>query len=316
MGELGGVVSYLYWSERRIEAILTDNGIQLPESSSKITSPSVYGLAPVYERSVAGRQRASIADLIERSLGQSVISRFDGDPGPRYAKGLGTLVFGQFINAFEYPRESAKHRALMFTPCDYDDFDQGSVAICLFGSMENFAGYVNARDSQHQEGWTSSSAPDVLAFLQGQWIEGKGYPSTREEVAIEALMIADGQGMKGTGNLEPLKGWRRSFTYGDIQDVAEWLAEIYLDVDLVSSGRGREDGFRRIIVGAPVWIRTPRLRAIRLYNEYSRAELEAMGPYDGNAPSGSFGLRLRSRFIRRFVDRAACYGTYAFGSAP
>jgi hypothetical protein len=126
MGELGGVVSYLYWSERRVEAILTDNGIQVPESSSKITSPGIYGLAPTYERSVSGRrpQRADIADLIEHSLGQSVISRFDGDPGPRYAKGVGTLVFGQFINDFEYPRESAKHRALIFTSCNYDDSDR------------------------------------------------------------------------------------------------------------------------------------------------------------------------------------------------
>jgi len=302
MGELGGVVSYLYWSERRVQAILTDNGIQLPESSSKITSPSFSGLAPIYEHSVGGRkpQRANIADLIERSLGQSVISRFDSDPGPRYAKGIGTLVFGQFINSFEYPQESAKHRALMFTSCDYDDSDQGSIAICLFGSMDNFAGYVNTRDTQYQEGWTSSSAPDVLAFLQGQWIEGRYYPNTREEVAIEALKIADGQGMKDA-DLEPLKGWRRAFTYGDIQDVAEWLAEIYLDVDLLSAGKGREDGFRRIIVGAPVWIRTPRLRAIRMYNEYSRAELEDTKPHDdGNAPSDSFGFRLRSRLIRHF----------------
>ena len=301
MGELGGAVSYLYWSERRVQAILSDNGIQLPESSSKVTSPSFSGLAPIYEHSVGGRkpQRANIADLIEHSLGQSVISRFDSDPGPRYAKGVGTLVFGQFINSFEYPQESAKHRALMFTSCDYDDSDQGSIAICLFGSMDNFAGYVNTRDTQYQEGWTSSSAPDVLAFLQGQWVEGRYYPNTREEVAIEALKIADGQGMENA-DLEPLKGWRRAFTYGDIQDVAERLAEIYLDVDLLSAGKGREDGFRRIIVGAPVWIRTPRLRAIRMYNEYSRAELEDTGPYDGNPPSGSFGLRLRNRLIRRF----------------
>ncbi len=301
MGELGGVVSYLYWSERRIDAILSDNSIQAPESSSKITSPSLYGLAPIFEHSVSGGrpQRADIADLVERSLGQSIISRFDADPGPRYAKGIGTLVFGQFINDFEYPKESAKHRALMFTSCDYDDSDQGSVAICLFGSMENFAGYVRPRDTQQQEGWTSSSAPDVLAFLQGQWAEGRGYPNTREEVAIEALKIADGQGMKDA-DLEPLKGWRRSFTYGDIQDVAEWLAEIYLDVDLLSSGVGREDGFRRVIIGAPVWVRTPRLRAVRLYNEYSRAELEAIVSDDDNAKRGSFGLALRNRLDRLF----------------
>jgi hypothetical protein len=168
--------------------------------------------------------------------------------------------------------------------------------------MENFAGYVRPKDKQYEEGWTSSSAPDVLAFLQGQWKEGCGYPNTREGIAVEALKIADGQGMKSSDPLEPLKGWRRSFTYGDIQDVAEWLAEIYLDVDLVTAGIGREDDFRRVIFGAPVWVRTPRLRAIRLYNEYSRAELEA------TASNGSDAKRSSSAFaswswLKRILDK-------------
>ena len=41
MGELGGVVSYLYWSERRVEAILADNGlIESPAESHASRSTS------------------------------------------------------------------------------------------------------------------------------------------------------------------------------------------------------------------------------------------------------------------------------------
>jgi len=60
------------------------------------------------------------------------------------------------------------------------------------------------------------------------------------------------------------KPWQRAFTYGDVTK-ARWLAQIYLDVDLLATGHGREHGFRRILVGAPLWIRTPDPRAIRLY---------------------------------------------------
>jgi hypothetical protein len=64
-----------------------------------------------------------------------------------------------------------------------------------------------------------------------------------------------------SGTAQP---WQRAFTYGDVPK-AQWLAEIYVDVDLLATDYGRVDGFRRILVGAPLWIRTPDLRAIRLY---------------------------------------------------
>jgi hypothetical protein len=275
VGELGGSVTYLYWSERRVERILSDNGLQFPVRSTKVSSPSVYTLAPTVEYTSNGRtpQRSSIAELVERSLGQAVISNYDSDPGPRYAKGVGTLVFGEFINDFEDHRKDINRRALIFSSCDYGDSDKDSVAICLFGSMDNFADYVQSSGIPSESGWTSSAAPSVLDFLAGKWTDAVDEPS-REEIAIEALKIADSQGMTGGMREPPLKGWRRSFTYGDIQSIAEWFAEIYLDVDLISSGMGRVDGFRRIVVGAPIWVRTPRLRAVRLYNEYTLAELE------------------------------------------
>jgi hypothetical protein len=51
-------------------------------------------------------------------------------------------------------------------------------------------------------------------------------------------------------------------------DPAEWLAEVYLDVDLTHSpetGYKRSGDFRRILVGAPLWVRAAHPGAIRLY---------------------------------------------------
>jgi hypothetical protein len=276
MGELGGSVTYLYWSERRIQRLLSDNGILISTSSTKITSPSISGLIPTVEHTFNPplQFRANIAAAIERAFGQTVVSNFDGEPGARYASGRGTLVFGEFIHDYPEHLQGINQRALAFTSCDYDETDKNSVAICLFGSMDNFADYVQTSGTPSENGWTSSAAPSIMNFLSGRWTDAVTEPS-REEIAIEALKVADSQGMSGGTMDPPLKGWRRGFTYGDIQDTAEWLAEVYLDVDLPSSGYRRTDGFRRIIVGAPIWIRTPRLRAIRLYSEYRTAELEA-----------------------------------------
>jgi hypothetical protein len=161
---------------------------------------------------------------------------------------------------------------------NYDRRDRNSVAICLFGSMDNFPEYVqSAGPGYEDEGWVSSSAPAVYNFLKSH---GKkyGYPcDTPEEMASEALRIADGQGIYlpfSECDLGTAKPWKRSFTYGDANK-AQWLAQIYLDVDLPASGLDREDGFRRIIVGAPLWIRTPAPHPVRLYTKTDDPEIKS-----------------------------------------
>jgi hypothetical protein len=94
--------------------------------------------------------------------------------------------------------------------------------------------------------------------------------------------------------------WKRSFTYGDVEDCAEWCAQVYLDVDLVEAGLGPEDGFRRILVGAPIWVRTPRLRAVRLYSEFTRDELTASSRPPTHQPAASQNARDRRLF--RFLQ--------------
>jgi hypothetical protein len=143
--------------------------------------------------------------------------------------------------------------------------------------MDNFTDRVQAAGPGFDSGWTSSSAPEVFDFLQSQCREGCGWMSP-ERLAVEALRIAVHQGQDGesSGNGQPEavgfdRPWLRAFTYGDVQDTAEWLAQIYLDVDLAEAGVNypldRSWKFRRVLIGAPFWIRTAKPQALRLYGE-------------------------------------------------
>jgi hypothetical protein len=141
--------------------------------------------------------------------------------------------------------------------------------VCLFGSMDNFAGYIRGAD-YNPSGWTSSAwyAIDELLTSRGQ--ENSSQWDDEESRAVEALKIATGQGI--TGHIREHKGrpWTRGFTVG-YADEAEWLAEIYVDVELTKD-RWRfhpdepEYGAERILIGAPIWIRTISPKPVTLYH--------------------------------------------------
>ena len=282
MRELGGTVEYLYWPARRTERFLNDNNIPIPQLTTTIASPA-RGWLPSLSRTVVdlGNRRPQIAKTIETALGQIAVNRFDGPSPIKYAKGTSPVVFGEF-KTWDVKHE--RQPAVMFTAVDYGRRGRELVAICLFGSMDNFPEYVLAAgpgsdDGPFEEGWVSSSAPAVYNFIRSHGKQFDDLHYTPERMAREALKIADGQGMwKAAGNdnagLGLDRAWERSFTYGEVAN-AKWLAEIHLDVDLLETRGGAEDGFRRVLVGAPLWVRTPDLQAIELYAKSDPAELAA-----------------------------------------
>lgn len=159
--------------------------------------------------------------------------------------------------------------------------------------MDNFLGNIQSAGPGFDSGWTSSNAPHIFQFLQSQSRNTDTF-LTLDELAVEALKVAAGQGASHyyTEPDDDPRGfdrpWRRAFTYGDLQQDAEWLAAINLDVDLTEiscTGYKRHWGFRRVLVGAPFWIRTPTPQALRLY---SQQPPERLPP-------------LRSRRRRRFL---------------
>lgn len=221
-------------------------------------------------------------------MGRIAVAKFNA-PGPiQYAKGTSTVVFGDFMGATSQQDECP---AVMFTIVNYSQRHREAVAVCLFWSMDNFPEYIRESGPRTAEGWTSLAARSVFKYLksQGRDMEGYGFLDldTRGDMAFAALQIARDQGTY-KGAWECAYGldrpWERSYTYGDAVE-AQWLAQIYLDMtreeiylDMTSEDleAGFEAGFdmesfseaipyRRVLIDAPLWIRTPGPRAVRLY---------------------------------------------------
>src|SRR5262249_46936205 len=273
---------------------LEDNDIVAQQVTRTITSPA-FGWLPTLSRSTirSSNRRPQVAKAIERALGQIAVTRFNA-PGPiKYAKGTSNVVFGEFKTWQVAPE---RQPAVIFTAVDYNRKDPRSVAVCLYGSMDNFPEYIQSAGPGSEggplgEGWVSSSAPAVYNFIRSNGKQLDDPYCDPNDMAIEALRIADGQGLSslftggddsGLGINQP---WQRTFTYGDAAK-AQWLAQIYLDVDLFATGNARENGFRRILVGVPLWIRTPDPRAITLYATSDHPEvIEARQILDRKKPA-------------------------------
>jgi hypothetical protein len=137
MGEMGGAVTYLYWSEQRITKFLNDNGIERPPITTTFTSPGL-SMLPIISRAITRRRtsRSQITDLIENSLGQSAVTAFDAPAPIQYAKGLGDMTFGEFvvpqfvtnrIDLAAAPEPTSP--AVIFTQADYNLDNGDSVAV-------------------------------------------------------------------------------------------------------------------------------------------------------------------------------------------
>ncbi|GAA2801591.1 hypothetical protein [Saccharopolyspora taberi] len=179
----------------------------------------------------------------------------------------------------------------MYSKVETESGDQ--VAVYLFGSMDNPADFITESEPS-QKGWTASSAGDIELFLETGEIDNGMFPDSAEDLAREAVEIACRQG--GTSPTRT-DGYYRGFTYGETRDVAEWCAEIYWDVDLRDTPEGPEEGHTRVLVGAPLWVRTPSLRSIHLYSEYTKQEWRAISQAPQILDKPSFWKQLQ-RAIR------------------
>jgi hypothetical protein len=71
------------------------------------------------------------------------------------------------------------------------------------------------------------------------------------------MKIAFRQGETRSEDNVARRPWRRGLTYGHVGDIGEWLAEVHLDIAIEEEDRSFSTrGFDRIIIAAPLWIRT------------------------------------------------------------
>lgn len=285
----------LYWSRRRVEAVAEGHGVDLgPHPSTELATPS-SALLPVARRQRPARSLTPIeqAERVEADLADLVTRDLISSPGPcAFAAGETTMTFAHLQNT------DRDDRAVMLAELSCGQ--SGRAAICLFGSMGNFKDMLQNADA-NRFGWSSSSAPAVTEFLRSRGtVVPPGYDD-RVAIATEALKIAKGQGLSGHGgDPSSWRPWRRGFTFGDVQDSARWLAEIYCDVDLVNETGESFDGYDRVLIGAPLWMTTSYIKSVRLYEEYSVADLDAAEmPADEATPLRRLGSLIRSWIHRR-----------------
>ncbi|WP_306211953.1 hypothetical protein [Actinoplanes sp. RD1] len=215
--------------------------------STKLKSPTGPFLPAVeVDRPRRPPHRDDIADRIERYLSGNTVREFVTPPPVRFAAGCGTLTFAQFVNFGRIEQIVA-----IFTEVIAPDGLR--TAICMFGSLDNLADVIVAAPTA-DTGWSSSAAPEVFAFINSAGRD-LGRDKSREEIAEDAVTLLLGQG----GDED--KPAKRGFTYGHIGDTGEWLLEAYLDVEFATN----EYGYDRIVIGAPLWIRTPTPQALVLY---------------------------------------------------
>jgi hypothetical protein len=285
----------LYWSERRVRAVAEGHGIHLqPRATTEWTTPA-WGLLPVAKRRQPTRPLSRIeqARAVEDGLGESIEREFGSNDPCAFATGRTTVSFARLQGV------ASDNHAVIFA--EVAPPLGPPIAICLFGSMTNFIEFLGAAaitsyERPEYEGWSSSAAPDVLAFIGSRCSKLPSFYTSNAHIGVEALKIANSQGVRGDAN-DPInrRPWRRAFTFGDIQETAEWLAEVYCDIDLSNEIAGPFDGYKRIIIGAPLWIMTPYLKSIRLYEEHIPAALDREEVSRTNGASGIWGLIRRGR---------------------
>jgi hypothetical protein len=270
---------------------MEDNDLSIQPVTQTITSPS-FGWLPTFSRSktsVTGT-RPKTAKAIERALGQTAVTRFDA-PGPiQYAKGTTDVVFSEFMHAFS-KRKNYREPTVIFTMADYSRTDRESVAVVLFGSMDNYPEYIQDAGPKRSYGWSSSAAPTVFNFIKSHGKDLGRPPNggTPGELAVSAFQIGYSQGMGGSnrsfhGMDRP---WMRANTYGDARK-AEWLAQIYLDMtseELEAEGISTSDyaydfPVSRILIGAPLWIRTPKPRSVMVYANHNDLDMSLDQEYE------------------------------------
>ena len=155
LGELGTVWRYAYWSDRRVRDIAVDNAIDLDRRTRTAFRTPLFGLLPQVERAQehGAMQRHEIAQGIGRAIGQLAVEDFVTPPPTAFARGCGEVTIAVY-ERWSGPKKN-KRRAIIVHSRTTASNDC-RVEICLFGSIDNCAGYLSGSKDEVPT-WRSSS---------------------------------------------------------------------------------------------------------------------------------------------------------------
>ncbi|MGW3936273.1 hypothetical protein [Streptomyces phaeochromogenes] len=255
---------FVYWSDRLIEEVTDSNGVRLDSPVKSAVKLGVGGVG--LELSGQDREKKTsfeIAKKVMRKLGNDLVSDLDTLGPLRFVRGEGTVEVAKF-QWWGYTGDPEVLRETCVVHARTVSKRGRRVDLCLFGSIKNLRGYVTTEDEV--EGWTSSAAPAIGELISSRGATNSdGYDD--ESLAVEALKIALYQGIYTNESEHEGRPETRAFTIGGA-DSCEYAALIYKDVALTRS-RWNHDldmrGADRILIGAPIWVRTSQPETIRHY---------------------------------------------------
>jgi hypothetical protein len=264
MGELGAVRRYHYWSDRSVRQIAVDNDIALTGRLRwGLRFPSFPFIAQLeLGQEASDLRRNEVARMIETAIGLHAVEDFVTPPPVSFAKGVGHMEIARTTVRYASANDGV---VIHFT---VKSSDGARVEMCLFGSIDNTPHYISAAPS-NKSGWTSSAWYAIEELLLSHGTKNTSQWDDDEKIAVEALGIALHQGETGHTKVHKGKPWTRGFTIGSADDV-EWFAVIYKDVELTKNRWRLDHDVDRILIGAPLWIRTAHRQPIMLYHKASR----------------------------------------------
>jgi hypothetical protein len=237
MAELGATRRYTYWSDRNVKRVAEDHGIHLdPTWRIGVRSPS--GPVPQIQATREPRRLTfhEIAQKIEAAIGLLAVEDFVTPPQCSFAKGASR------VSVAAYERRHGVKAVTLHTRVKASDGTR--VELCLFGSLDNCIDLTIEPDAAK---WRASSAWDIERFIDERGL--KSDPDDDQWMAVEILRVFNMEGMTD----------RYVFTAPESSD---WFAQVYKDVVLdknrwnLRPGRDLPEPVDRIVIGAPLWVRS------------------------------------------------------------
>lgn len=242
---------YTYWSQRLVSEAADDFRVSLQRRPLSFS----FGFKGAQVSLGEGREqlfRAEVERRLVRALKLGPDLSVATPKLPEYVAGTGRVEMGRFRS---WPDETLT----AYAHTRVDEGNGQTVDVCLFGSMHNYGGWTREVD-EPIGGWFSSAAPYIVTLLEsaGAVNSFADDPEDYEPIAVEALKVAAGQGIWTHSEAHEGLPESRAYTLGHAEP-ARWLAKIYLDVTLTEGRWAPMDDLgnpRRILIGAPLWVRT------------------------------------------------------------
>ncbi|MFG3228176.1 hypothetical protein ACGF07_25790 [Kitasatospora sp. NPDC048194] len=257
---------FLYWSDRAVQSLAEDNGVDLGRNSrfqANVSatvshlpvSAQVQGAFSSSERKT--RNRLEEAERIKEAMGSKATEALDQPPKAPWVWTVGRVNLSKMIH---YAKNDGLLVHLQTTNRAGHRID-----LCLFGSMDNL--YGSGPLDSFTGGWYSSAYYAVQELLETRGQVNTSQWDDPEALSVEVLRIALEEGR--LPDSEPGRPETRGRTILHAE-ACELMAEVYTDVVLTESRWNLTDdlqGAQRIIVGRPLWVRTTSEDAVVRYTE-------------------------------------------------